>query len=251
MSLSLLIKSVFYSYLNVIFIVLIGIIFFFQLSAHAVLTKIDSSGNYCSFPGVTVISNIKDENREMWQKVYKKLSDIPLITEYFALLPVESYHMTTINLYTKKYEGGKKGRKWKTFVTSRFSFFKNLKATLESNAFEPRVNSATLLTPKVSSIISLLVPLDDSQKEKIYDVATQYGIVKKIPNPFHVTLAYSYKKVPDEIRIEINKKVNDILKSILASYEKQPIVFKQPKLSYFLNMTAYLEWNENIKDIDI
>lgn len=233
------------------FFILIVISLFFQLSTYAILIKIDSSGKYCPFPGITVVSNIQERNYNMWKSVHEKLSKNSLITDYFAPLPLESYHMTMINLYTKRYNGGKKGMKWNSFFKSKLLFLENLKNSLEANSFEPYVNSAALLKPEVSTVIKLLVPLDNLQREKIQNIAQQHGLTNKIPNPFHVTLAYSYKKIPDKIMIKIEKQVNNILKPILNSSSNSSLIFNKPKINYFFDMTKFIEWNKNIKEVDI
>ena len=195
--------------------------------------KIDSSGRFLPFRGVTVIAQVREENKEMWEHIYKSLDQNCLIREYFSLLPVQSYHMTTIDLYTEVVNPI-----WDKFVSNQLPRLRNLNADLQTHAFQPQVTGGK---PMVSSVIMFLLKMNEHQKEKINLVAKKFQSLKKVPQEFHVTLAYSYKKIPHEASQQIKKDVNDIFESIIESNPE--ILFEEPKLCYFRNMTEFTPWD--------
>jgi|TARA_R110002126_G_scaffold1177_4_gene7036 hypothetical protein len=65
------------------------------------LQKINSDGKFTYFPGVTIISGITRDELSFWDNIYSTLLSNSLIKENFSLLPTESYHITSINLFTK------------------------------------------------------------------------------------------------------------------------------------------------------
>ncbi|BBH52048.1 DUF1868 domain-containing protein [Fluviispira sanaruensis] len=236
--------------LRLIFIFLILISLFFAQLSYAELKKIDSSGKYSQFPGITVISKVNKDNHKMWDEIEQKLSQDQLITKYFSLLPAKSYHMTTINLFTKRNHGGQNGKDWNSFIKLKKPLLKNLKIYLEKNAFEPHLKRVELLKTRVTSVISLKVPLEYAQMEKIQMTAAHFSLESKIPKPFHITLAYAYKKIPKKIYLKIIENINKILNPILYTYRDKSVTFEVPKINYFLDMTAYNEWNESIDKIE-
>lgn len=66
--------------------------------AVGVRSKIDESGNFLKFQGVTVVASANSKvNLILWQHLHDSLSSIPIVTNHFSLLPIESYHMTTMS----------------------------------------------------------------------------------------------------------------------------------------------------------
>ena len=56
--------------------------------------KINSQGQFLPVAGFTVISPVDFHTTQDWQDVHRRLQSIPHLTEYYGLLPWESYHMT-------------------------------------------------------------------------------------------------------------------------------------------------------------
>jgi hypothetical protein len=77
--------------------------------------------------------------------------------------------------------------------------------------------------------------------EKIHHLAKEFHVGQRVPGEFHITLGYSYKNVPEEIRLRIQAEVQSLTRNILSS-APMPLVFEEPKLCYFQDMTTFIPW---------
>ncbi|CAM4430230.1 MAG: hypothetical protein LEGION0398_MBIBDBAK_01338 [Legionellaceae bacterium] len=89
---------------------------------HYRFKKIDSNGIYTKFPGLTIIASIMEKDFLFFQKIYNCFTQ-DLIKKYYSPLPFDSYHITTVNLYTEKSDGG---NNWGDFIKGNESFFQRL-----------------------------------------------------------------------------------------------------------------------------
>ena len=198
--------------------------------------KINVKGEYIPFQGVTVVASIGAQNKEMWQKIYEELNQNRLLKQFYTLLPVDSYHLTTLNLFTER---SKKTGNWKDFITGQLPFFQNINKKLEAEAFHPHVK---LERPGVAKTLQITIQLDKEEKEKIQSLGKEFSQQKNVPNPLHVTLGYLYRDMGKGTRDQIFLKLQRIMKKILASYKK-PVVLDTPKLCYFKDMQEFIPWN--------
>lgn len=101
------------------------------------LKKIDESGRYTYFPGVTVVSGVREVDLSFWKEIYKCIADCELSRSYYSPLPFDSYHMTTTNLFTKQVHGGSN---WARFLRDNQSFFQRLNEALTAvHEFSPQI----------------------------------------------------------------------------------------------------------------
>ncbi len=220
----------------------LGIIFFLSLGfaqdsgIYPDTAKVNPVGQYNPFLGVTVVAAVGNSNKEMLQKIYDELNQNLLIKQYYALLPVSSYHMTTMNLFTEK---GNKPENWKEFVTNQLPLFQYLNKRLQAQAFYPHV---TLDKPTVSGTIKLAVHLDAQETSKVYSLAKEFSHEKDVPVPFHITLGYLYKDMTQEVRDQITTQLLKIVNEVWRSNSK-PIVLDLPKLCYFRDMQEFVSWS--------
>ena len=198
------------------------------------LSKIDSTGKYLNFPGVTVICAVNSEYMDLWKAVYACINNSDLLRQYFSPLPHVSYHMTTIDLYTQLRHGG---NDWEGFIQSKLTSFKELHAYLSENQFKPEV---TIQKISSSHGIQLDINLSIEQRALIYSGATKFELQSHIPPSFHITLAYNYNPIPKELRKTLQKLLNDNLQFLLRSHAIQ---LNPPTLCYFNNMTHFIPWN--------
>lgn len=225
------------------------LLIFLKLKAYGNIDKIDSNGNYIAFPGITVLSHINRDELNIWKQLYNNLNKSKIIKEYYSLLPVESYHLTLINLYTKAYTSKNNEDHWRNFIIKKNKMFISLKNYLEENTFLPSIQTMNIVLPKMSNnTIAIEVPLTQEQKEKINKISNHFNLSKKVPKPFHITLAYSYKLIPSKIYLEIQSEFNKIVTENLLQYN-MPLNFEEPKIYYFHDMTLFKKWNQNIKEI--
>lgn len=201
--------------------------------------KVNSEGTYVDFQGVTIIADISDEDREFFQSLYDAIKEIPMLTDYYALLPVSSYHMTTTNLYTDKFDG--KGD-WMGLINRNLPMFSAMHRRLEQMAFAPR---ARLDKVAADRTVKLVVTLSPEQTKTIENFADDYGIRNKIPPHFHITLGYLYKDIPNEILQRLRKQLITTVTALKKRHPRKPLEFQlqSARLRYFNDMTSFPLWN--------
>ncbi len=195
--------------------------------------KIDPQGKFSKFPGVTVVAAIQNGDVEKWRQVYSELETCTLLRQYYSLLPFESYHMTTSDLYTQKRLGL---ADFQSTIHKELTRFKELYQMLNDKPFSPEIILDSVYINNV--VMFLEVKLKDEHQLIVKSVAEQFGITANIPKIFHVSLAYSYKE-PDDKTIEaIKKEVENNLTCLGKTF-----TLDSPKLCYFNDMTAFIPWN--------
>lgn len=196
-------------------------------------TKINNQGQYTIYPGITTIATIQKQDGKFWQEIHDMVN-IPLISEYFSPLPYESYHMTTINLYTERDDGG---GDWIQFVSQKLAFFKALHADLAKNSFQPTIKLQSI---KIADVLQLCMEINENQKTRIETTAKTFELQAKIPKVFHITLAYQYKLTTLNHEEQIKHYLKEHLEQFFAERTTQ---LNSPSLTYFNDMTAFTPWD--------
>jgi hypothetical protein len=197
------------------------------------MVKINKDGKYTPYPGVTVIAGIGDNHNEFWQTLYQKLNNSELICKYFKPLPYQSYHMTTCNLYVKEWYFSR----WPSFINEKLDFFRQLHAKLTRTPIIPEITIEDL---NVSDVLQLDVSLPPEQEAIIQAVAQEFGLEKKVPEYFHITLGYLYNFSINE---EDFAAIKDECAQILATCLKKELSLDPPQLSYFQSMKKFIPWD--------
>ncbi len=198
--------------------------------------KIDSSGQYLPYPGITVVAKIRDNSKKMLETLFRSLAQNELLTQHFALLPPESYHMTTLNLFTEEWDGQ---GKWKSFVSTSLPWIRRLNLKIQANAIE---SQATLEESSVTGVIMLNLKMGSQQKEVLYRPAREFGLMNQVPRTFHITLGYLFKKISSKTLEQIKTVVNRAVVQTMVFYG-DTIQFDSPKLSSFRDMTDFQPWD--------
>jgi len=197
------------------------------------LKKIDNQGKYCKFPGITIVSAIRQEDFEIWKKIHDQLEKCPNLKEYFSLLPAESYHMTTFGLFNQKRDGGSN---WEKFIDEKLPKLQEINKELNARSFSPEVIIDSFSVRKIG--ITLYLKLKEDQKKIIKEVAEKFGFQEHVPNSFHISLAYTYK-MPDEEKLkEMKNQFKSAVTCVKKSFKLDP-----PKLCYYNDMTAFIPWD--------
>ena len=199
------------------------------------MRKINSEGQYLTFPGVTVVASIDKIDQSLWRLVYETLIKIEGLNDYFSPMPYECYHMTTNNLFTKDEIGPEK---WHSFLTSNSSYFQSLHRHLAENSFIPNISIQSVIT---DGAIQILVTLPQEQQDIIEEIASIHQSESGIPSFFHITLAYQYKDIQAELLEQFNLVLNQELLSIFKAH-KQTLSLAPPKLCFFNDMTKFTPW---------
>ena len=205
-----------------------------------VLRKIDESGVYTSYPGVTVISSVRNEDKGLWERVYNSIANLDLVCQYYSALPHESYHMTTMDLYTRKREE-ERGNNWQEFVNNKSAIFHDLSTFLRNHEFHPEVTFEKVIFP---GAIILIVKLAKEQEELIErlnkESVSRFHFAENAFQEFHITLAYQYKLPSEEVKEIMEREITQRLKQ---SLESRTITLNAPTLCYFHDMTAFISWD--------
>ncbi|WP_133136837.1 DUF1868 domain-containing protein [Legionella rowbothamii] len=190
--------------------------------------KIDAQGNYLEFPGVTVIADVDNKDKDFWLHIYGLLNGAKKLRSYYAPLPCSSYHMTTNNLYTES----DAPNNWPTLLNDER--FQHLHAKLTANSFTP---TAKIVAIKASYALQLNLILPQSQYTLVKAIADEFGIENKIPQTFHVTLAYAYKELSD---VQIIAPEIERLASLCL---KKEFTMRPPRLCFFHDMQQFFSWD--------
>ncbi|VEB38492.1 Uncharacterized protein conserved in bacteria [Legionella sainthelensi] len=197
--------------------------------------KLDSTGNYIEFPGVTIIAPIIKTAQEnnFLPKIHQSLTSATLLTQYYTPLPFESYHMTTCNLYTKN----EHNLDWFKFITDKLEFFQNLCIQLKAHEFTPE---ASIEAVQVGRALQLRLSLPENQKAMLRQLAQTLGIEEGLPSFFHITLAYCYKNISDK---KLHQEIIAAVEEIIAPYINQKVKLNVPTLCHFESMLAFTPWD--------
>lgn len=198
------------------------------------MDKIDSKGQYCHFPGTTVVSAIQAADQDFWRRVHDRLKNSPTICKYYSPLPYESYHMTTAALDTKHMA---KDKNWKEFIDERTPFYSELHNDLLADPIFPEVQFGLL---SEASGITLEVTLSTEQIAAIQKFAQKHGCEESVPHCFHITLAYQYQSFPAEDHLKIIQELRAVSQMLK---QKKKIGLEPPKLCYFQDMTCFTPWD--------
>ena len=219
--------------------------------------KINKDGSYRNFYGWTVISML--ENRERLQFIINFIKDDNILAQYFSPLPTSSYHVTVSSIWNT---GSPLLKHQENFLEKNYSPEEKTRLTYDAGGVE-------FFNPKYC-INSLLETLDKNIShfgkqqmivDKLYFTGQTLGIkfksnrfpermtkcrdtIRKIckiehePVPYHLTLAYIYKQIPDSLLPYINGfivYVNKILNGKIFTVEK-------PIVAYFSDMTEFIPY---------
>jgi len=202
--------------------------------------KIDTMGKYIIFPGVTIVADTSATDQAFFEEIYAGLQRIPHLKEYYSLLPVDSYHMTTNNLYVKNH-----ARSWKEFEKEfKAGLFKKIHETLQKDPIVPEVK---LVSIKAERTMAIILNAEKDQQDKIVNFGNKFKIEKFIPKPFHITLGYLYKDIPVSQQIIIREKAGELFNNLLVKYYSDKLdhvfVLRPTSLRYFNTMLEFYAWD--------
>lgn len=193
------------------------------------MAKIDERGNYLPFPGTTVVAAIRDADLPLWRALHAALDSLDVVKEHYALLPAESYHMTTSDLFTAREHGLAR-------IEGELPHLREFHQALVENAYEPSiVVEGFSVRPNVCR---LNLAFSEEQQAINKDVCERFGFLDRIPPVFHITLGYSFRPTSERIRDTISEAIGATLKCWGKRY-----VLDQPRLCYFDDMTKFIPWD--------
>jgi hypothetical protein len=203
-------------------------------------SKLDADGNYSSFRGVTVVSAVGSANAPLWEALSHSLNSNDQLKKYYSLLPLSSYHMTTINLFTEDATSVSPAE-WTRFVAGRLTWFQELNTELNSQTFQPVI---TYQGVTVSGSVGLIVQMPQEMEDRVLTLAQRRLLTGQVPRFFHITLGYQYKEIAPQVRKQLANQLREEIGKIFDSYT-QPLILDEPQLCYFNDMTAFVPWDGN------
>lgn len=212
----------------------------YALEASGNRCKVDNVGKFKDYPGVTIIAPIADVDENFFNELFENLRSIEQLTDYYALLPKSSYHMTTHNLHTAK------EKRWTKYMSSGLERFKKIHYHMQHLDVRPAVNVENIITKKT---IKLKLKVSHKHEKIIKLIAGELGLEDKIPDSFHITLAYLYRDISDTQLSLLQANVKSVFKNLMATYGYHEKTFRlqQASLYYFSDMTCYTPWNGESK----
>ena len=201
--------------------------------AVGVRSKIDESGNFLKFQGITVVASANSKvNLNLWQHLHDSLSSIPIVTNHFSLLPIESYHMTTMSVCSQKLLPDDQ---WVAFIDSRLDWFKKLQKRIVECEFHP---SVVLESIEACWTLRVILRLDEEQRRQVQDLAREFDLEFRLPASFHVTLGYQFAE-PDAAT---QRELKSCLDRVFEGYRGRRMQLGAPHLCYFRDMTQFTAW---------
>lgn len=199
--------------------------------------KIDKEGKFLPFAGITVVASAtrNADNYPVLQAIHDGLKLNPIIARSFSLLPVDSLHMTTLNLYTEEFTEGN----WLDFVDSKLPMLNQLDRTMKQRDFSPVVSPKCVY---VKGVIHLHLNSDKKQDEALLELAEEFSLTRHISD-CHITFGYQYKPLSDETLGQLHKQVFDIVNDALVKHRCTELVLCPARLCYFHDMTEFIPWD--------
>jgi len=200
--------------------------------------KLDFQGHYLPFPGYTVICKLNlNEDFDVWCNIINTVVRAKNVTDYYSILPLSSWHVTAINLFTKdEIENRYLSLSWNDYVAAQQSFFNELNQILQQNPISPTLTYADLYT---NGALQIDVRLDADSCGQIEALAKKYHYEHHIPSHFHVTLGYQYQALEPKHLIELKAALAPCIRDYVAHAAPESRQLKPAQLCYFENMLAY------------
>jgi hypothetical protein len=122
------------------------------------------------------------------------------------------------------------------FVTSKLDYFQQVHADmLSSQQVAPIFTCNSVL---VEGVIILEGTIHEEHDELFRSFAQRHGL--SLPYTWHITLAYNYKPIPNEIADELADTIRQELSAFLTNTPTQMGV---PQLCFYNDMTNFVPWD--------
>ena len=215
--------------------------------------KVDGTGRYLRFRGTTVVA-AAEAGAATWVSLHATLCAMPQITDHYSLLPVDSYHLTTMSLFHERSPNGglqvaseqhEPPRSWEALLEDQLDWLRRLES--EGIRTESAPLEGTIAEPIVGGVIMIAVDLGAEATARIRDQASRWGVTQRfpaaVPDPFHVTLGYMYRRPPDDGWDVLSGAVHTAMAAAVPSAQARRVRFDAPRLCYFNDMTKFIPWD--------
>jgi hypothetical protein len=200
--------------------------------------KFSEQGQYLPFPGFTVVTDTFSNNAEVFESFHQRLSESPAITNYHALLPPESYHITAFSIMEQKKNTPEQ---WVSWIQSHLEKLQKLHRDLEHNT---KPHTFRIVKAKDKQL-TLLVEIDTAEAEVEKNLAfADAEMASRLPNGHHISLGYQFKKFENKAAERLCwSEFQRTFQEVFPHYETETYQAMQPKLCYFDDMTKFIPWD--------
>lgn len=202
--------------------------------------KIDSSGNYLPFPGLTVVADVFSKTPDIFQHFHDRLAACSAITDYTALLPAESYHITAFSIIEQRSMGS---LEWTSWLCEHLVTLQDLTRELHActRPYSFRISEAS------GRRLTLLVEIDqiEAENEKEVAVKAKRSCGTRIPKVHHISLGYPFKRFENKEKEKLfAQEFHTIFLDVFSSNWQNVIYWAdRPKLCFFNDMTCFIPWD--------
>ena len=198
--------------------------------------KIDPSGNYLPFSGMTVIAPVNPAET-IWQEIHTILSSNKTLLRYFSLLPATSYHCT---LFSLPDEGmANIARNWRADIKPLLPALSQLQQQLTKTPIS--------LTPSfkhinAAGVLQIIMTVPQTQADNINQhKADIYGATRyKESTERHITLAYQFKPIKKSHEDSITETLLQVVKKL---EQIEDLSLQPAHVCTFKDMTAFTRWS--------
>lgn len=199
--------------------------------------KIDNTGKYKPFAGLTVVADVFQLNAELFLNFHRKLSENALIVEHCGLLPPESYHITSFSVIEQEFQNWTELQFYQ-WIQSNSKQLERTHQELESST-----HGFTFKLSVDRRRLTLWADIETKAAHEQLTVAESVSLVARVPSRFHITLGYQYKQASKATTKLIYEATVACLQECLPNYENTVLYALKPKLCYYHDMTEFISWN--------
>jgi hypothetical protein len=186
--------------------------------------KVSKRGNYLVHPGVTVISSAK--NHESYRELHAYLCN--KVGEFYAILPLESFHVTIHNMFTKMMMKDY----YDMLFTKVYPICKKWNESRGERTFRAKPNNAYF-----RNTIGVMVDLETTGHDLVleaHNMVRNDAGMKDDGLQFHMTFGYRYnkKEMPESL-------VKEVVQRIGEAFVDNPIVLGEPTVCTFESMMEF------------
>lgn len=212
------------------------------------LTKISHDGSYTPFFGYTVISFLEDSDK--LSDLLNYINQSRFIKKYYTALPLNSMHMTILNLCVFDRDECIKKLNDDEFQSKLYVLQDMVDAIVSNertNVALPRINLSNL---KFQAGNTLTIPVDIVDEKRLQEVqqfrdeGMKYMNIDDSRLKFHITLAYNFKHIRAS---DLSGLYTEFIELSNKIHNLGTITLKEPQICFFPDMTKYITLKHHVQ----
>ena len=225
-------------------------------SPHPTTSRVNESKQYISWEGCTIIMPLSKNpnNVDLAEKIYKRLKTDPVIDEFVALLPPESYHITLRGIRERcKYQDGKE---YNEYIVSKYKKMCEMdkifaESEIDSIQFDFDIKSIDSAPYCGLSLYFENAGPNEKMLRNFEDIAADHLDLSIKEQGWHISLGYFYKN-DGKLSKKEKKLIKSSVKSALIDAMKDNMnpdngmctfSCSRPTVCYFKDLTQFEKLN--------